>query len=93
MKDGIVNQGGNDYTEALTSRIKEKTNWKVSGDKQSRQEEQILKNKAEEIKQHLSKLKCDQTVVTQGGRPAVVRVTRDEFENAPCYYRTNLKKR
>jgi hypothetical protein len=93
MKDGIVNQGGNDYTEALTSRIKEKTNWKVSGDKQSRQEEQILKNKAEEIKQHLSKLKCDQTVVTQGGRPAVVRVTRDEFEKCTVLLQNELEKK
>ena len=89
----IVNQGGNDYTEALTSRIKEKTNWKVSGDKQSRQEEQILKNKAEEIKQHLSKLKCDQTVVTQGGRPAVVRVTRDEFEKCTVLLQNELEKK
>ena len=93
MKDGIVNQGGNDYTEALTSHVKEKINWKVSEDKQSKQEEQILKNKAEEIKQHLSKLKCDQTVVTLGGRPAVVRVTRDEFEKCTVLLQNELEKK
>ena len=85
--------GGNDYTEALTSHIKEKANWKVSGDKQSRQEEQILKNKAEEIKQHLSKLKCDQTVVTQEGHPVVVNVTRDEFEKCTVLLQNKLEKK
>ena len=93
MKDGIVDLGGNNYTEALTSHIKEKTNWKVSKDKQSRQEEQILKNKSEEMKQHLSKLKCDQAVVTLGGRPAVVRVTRDEFEKCTVLLQNELEKK
>lgn len=93
MKEGIVNLGGNDYTEALISHIKGKTNWKVSGDKQSRQEEQILKNKAEEIKQHLSKVKCDQTVVTQEGHPVVVRVTKDEFENCTVFLQNELEKK
>lgn len=93
MKDGIVNLGGNEYTEALTSHIKEKTNWKVSKDKQSKQEEQILKNKSEEMKQHLSKLKCDQTVVTQEGHPVVVNVTRNEFEKCTVLLQNELEKK
>lgn len=80
FKDGICDLGGNDYTDALKEGIKTKIEWKPSEDFRSKQEEQTLSNKVEEVKQHLSKKKMDQTVLTIKGKPQLVKVTREEFE-------------
>ena len=64
LKDGISDLGGNDYTDALKEGIKKQIGWKSSEDFRSKQEEQILSGKAEEMKQRLSKLEKDQIVLT-----------------------------
>ena len=81
LKDGISDLGGNNYSNALKEGIKKQIGWKSSEDFRSKQEEQILSGKAEEMKQRLSKLEKDQIVLTAGGQTKLVKVTREEFES------------
>ena len=85
FKDGISNLGGKNYTDALKEGIKKQIGWESSEDFSSKQEEQILSGKAEEMKQRLSKLKNDQIVLSSKGQTKLVKVTREEFE---CWTQT-----
>ena len=92
MKDGDFALGGNDWSVALENYTKEKMGWTSSPDQHSKQEEQVLKMRVEEMKKHLSKLDRDQVLVTQGGTPKIVSNTRSEFESCTVHLQNRFKK-
>lgn len=78
LKDGDLNLGGEDFTNALTEHCKKKLNWPSEAEQQKldqaqkrrlKQEETMLAAAVETSKKRLSRQERDQAVITLNGKP------------------------
>lgn len=105
LKDGDLNLGGEDFTNALTEHCKKKLNWPSEAEQQKldqaqkrrlKQEETMLTAAVETSKKRLSRQERDQAVITLNGKPVLMENTREELDACTQHLKKrqerNLKK-